>query len=56
VEPGKRLLALAKAKLDQFGGDDAGVNVDFLRKGIEAALALPTAELLQADLCSLLPV
>jgi hypothetical protein len=48
--PGKRLLAVAKAKLDRFGDDEAGVDVDSLRKGIEAALKLPTAELLRANL------
>jgi hypothetical protein len=56
VEPGKRLLALAKAKLDQFCGDDAGIDVDSLRKGIQSALALPTVELLRANLRSLFPV
>ncbi len=53
--PGKRLLARAKAKLDRFGGDQAGINVDSLGKRIDAALALPTAELLKANLRSLLP-
>ena len=48
--PATRLLALAKEKLDRFGDDEAGIDVRFLRKGIEAALALPPADLLQVDL------
>lgn len=54
--PGRHLLALAKAKLDRFGDDEAGVDVRFLRKGIGAALTLPTADLLRANLRSLFPV
>jgi hypothetical protein len=56
AEPGRRLLALAKAKLDRFGDDEEGMDVEFLRKGIEAALTLPTADLLRASLRSLFPV
>ncbi|MFI5119852.1 MAG: DUF309 domain-containing protein [Thermoanaerobaculia bacterium] len=48
--PGRRLLALAKAKLDRFGDEEGGIDVGFLRKRIETALALPTVELLQANL------
>ncbi len=44
--PAKRLLALAKAKLDRFGVEEGGIDLAFLRKEIEAALALPTADLL----------
>ena len=54
--PGRHLLALAKIKLDRFGDDEVGVDVRFLRKGIGAALTLPTADLLQANLRSLFPV
>ena len=54
--PAKRLLALAAEKLVRFGDDEAGVNVDFLRRAIEAALPLPPAELLRANLRSLFPV
>ena len=54
--PGRHLLALAKIKLDRFGDDEAGVDVRSLRKGIGAALTLPTADLLQANLRSLFPV
>ncbi len=45
--PAKRLLELAKAKLDRFGDDEGGINLGFLRKEIEAALA--AAELLRID-------
>lgn len=45
--PAKRLLALAKAKLDQFGYDEGGIDLRFLGKEIGAALALPTADLLR---------
>jgi hypothetical protein len=54
--PGRHLLALAKIKLDRFGDDEVGVDVRFLRKGIGAALTLPTADLLRANLRSLFPV
>ena len=53
--PGRHLLALAKIKLDRFGDDEVGVDVRFLRKGIGAALTLPTADLLRANLRSLFP-
>lgn len=45
--PATRLLALAKAKLDRFGDEEGGIDLGFLRKEIEAALALPTADLLR---------
>jgi putative hydrolase of the HAD superfamily len=50
--PAKRLMTLAKEKLDPFGDDEGGINLGFLRKGIELALVLPTADLLQVDLRS----
>jgi FMN phosphatase YigB (HAD superfamily) len=48
--PGRRLLALAKAKLDRFADDEGGMNVGFLKKRIEAALALSAADLLRQNL------
>jgi glucose-1-phosphatase len=45
--PARRLLALAKAKLDRFGEGEGGIDVGFLRKEIGAAIALPTADLLR---------
>jgi Domain of unknown function (DUF309) len=54
--PGIRMLALAKAKLDRFGDDEAGVNVDFLRREIGAALAKAPKALLRVDLRGLFPV
>ena len=45
-----RLLALAKAKLDRFGDEEGGMNLGLLRKEIEAALALPNAELLRRQI------
>ncbi len=42
-----RLLALAKEKLDRFGDEEGGMNLGLLRKEMEAALALPTADLLR---------
>jgi hypothetical protein len=48
--PAKRLLALAKAKLDRFGDEEGGINLGFLRKEIAAALALPTADLLRRQI------
>jgi hypothetical protein len=50
AEPARRLLELAKAKLDQFGDEEGGINLGFLRKEIEAALTLPTADLQRANL------
>lgn len=50
--PARRLLALAKEKLDRFGEEEKGINLGLLRKGIEAALALSSSDLLQADLRS----
>ena len=47
AEPARRLLQLAVAKLDRFGDEEGGLNLGFLRKEIEAALALPTADLLR---------
>ena len=48
--PARRLLALAKAKLDRFGDEEGGINLGFLRKEIEVALALPTADLLRRQI------
>jgi uncharacterized protein len=48
--PATRLLTLAKAKLDRFGDDEGGIDLVFLRKEIEAALALPTADLLRRQI------
>jgi Domain of unknown function (DUF309) len=48
--PARRLLALAKAKLDRFGDEEGGINLGFLRKEIGAALALPTADLLRRQI------
>ncbi|HSB62755.1 MAG TPA: DUF309 domain-containing protein [Thermoanaerobaculia bacterium] len=48
----KRLLALAKDKLDRFGEEEGGIKLNFLRKRIGDALVLPTAGLLQVDLRS----
>jgi len=56
AEPGQKLLALARTKLDLFGDDEAGVNVDFLRKGIDAALVEAPEALLRADPRGLFPV
>ncbi len=56
AEPAKRLLALAKAKLDQFGDDEGGINLGFLRKEIEAALAVAPDVLLRIDLRSRFPM
>jgi len=46
-EPARRLLQLAVEKLDRFGDQEGGLNLGFLRKEINAALALPTADLLR---------
>lgn len=54
--PGKRLLALAAEKLAQFGDGEAGVNVDSLRKEIEAALAETPDSLLRVDLRGLFSI
>jgi FMN phosphatase YigB (HAD superfamily) len=54
--PGRRLLALAKEKLDQFGDDEAGINLRFLRKEIGAALAETPDVLLGVDLRSRFPM
>jgi predicted metal-dependent hydrolase len=35
--PGARLLSLADAKLERFGGEFGGINTDSLRKGISRA-------------------
>jgi hypothetical protein len=48
--PAKRLLALAKGKLDRFGDEEGGMNLGLLRKEIEAALALPNADLLKRQI------
>ena len=51
--PAARLLALAKAKLDRFEDEEGGMNLGLLRKEIEAALALPTADLLRRQIFTL---
>ena len=53
--PGRRLLALAKEKLDQFGDDEGGINLRFLREEIGAALAEVPDVLLGVDLRSRFP-
>ena len=45
--PAERLFALAREKLDRFGDQEGGINLGLLRKEIEAALALPAADLLR---------
>ena len=54
--PAKRLLELAKEKLDRFGEDEGGMDLGLLRKGIEDALALLPAEMLHVDLRSWFPM
>lgn len=54
--PGKRLLALAKAKLDRFGCDEGGIDLGFLRKEIGAALADAPDVLLRVDLRDRFPM
>jgi FMN phosphatase YigB (HAD superfamily) len=54
--PGRRLLALAKEKLDQFGDDEGGINLRFLGKEIGAALAEAPDVLLGVDLRSRFPM
>lgn len=54
--PGRRLLALAKEKLGQFGDDEGGINLRFLRKKIGAALAEAPDVLLGVDLRSRFPM
>ncbi|MFI5197940.1 MAG: DUF309 domain-containing protein [Thermoanaerobaculia bacterium] len=53
--PAKRLLALAKEKLDRFGEQEGRIDLGFLRRRIGSALALPPVELLRVDLRSLFP-
>lgn len=48
--PAQRLLALAKEKLGRFGDHEGGIDLGFLRKRIENALALSAADLLRVDL------
>ena len=54
--PGRRLLALAKSKLDQFGDDKAGVDVQSLRREIGSALAEAPEALLRVDLRGRFPI
>ncbi|MGZ5427557.1 MAG: DUF309 domain-containing protein, partial [Thermoanaerobaculia bacterium] len=54
--PGRRLLALAKTKLDRFGDDQAGIDVKFLRRELGSALAEPPEALLRVDLRGRFPV
>ena len=54
--PGRRLLALAKTKLDRFGDDEAGVDVEFLRREIGSALSEAPEALLRVDLRGRFPV
>ena len=54
--PAQRLLALAKEKLDRFGEEERGLSLGLIRKGIGAALAQPTADLLRADLRNRFPI
>ena len=56
ASPGRRLLALAKEKLDRFGENEAGINLGFLRKEIGSALAEATDVLLRVDLRSRFPM
>jgi FMN phosphatase YigB (HAD superfamily) len=56
VAPAKRLLALSKAKLDRFEDEEGGINLGFLRKEIEAALAFSAADLVRTDLRSRFPM
>lgn len=48
--PGKRLLALAREKLDRFDDRWADLPVDFLRKELDAVLALDDEAVLRLDL------
>ena len=52
----KRLLALAKEKLDRFGENEGGINLRFLRGEIGAALAEAPDVLLRVDLRGRFPV
>jgi predicted metal-dependent hydrolase len=54
--PGRRLLALAKTKLDRFGDVEAGVDVEFLRREIGSALSEAPEALLRVDLRGRFPV
>ena len=54
--PARRLLELAKAKLDRFGDDEGGIDLGFLRKEIGAALSEAPEALLRADLRSRFPM